>query len=205
VFRIAAFTFCCWLVALVSVALAGEYNKKLNIGDTAPIWKELPGTDGKNHALADLAKKEVVVVIFTCNSCPVAVDYEERIIALAKKHGGTDSKVAFVAINVNKIPADSLDMMKDRAKDRGFNFPYLFDASQKIARDFGATYTPEFFVLDKERKVAYMGALDDRNKASDAKVNYLDAAISALLSGKKPSPQETLARGCRIRFEREKR
>lgn len=203
--RIGAVTFCCWLIGLVAAVWSGEFNKKLNIGDPAPVWKELPGTDGKTHGLTDLAKKEVVVVIFTCNSCPVAVDYEERIIALAKKHGGTDSKVAFVAINVNKIPADSLDMMKVRAKDRGFNFPYLFDASQKIARDFGATYTPEFFVLDKERKVAYMGALDDRNKASDAKVNYLDAAISALLSGKKPSPQETLARGCRIRFEREKR
>src|SRR5947209_5895001 len=85
---------------------AGEFNKQLKIGDPAPAWKDLPGTDGKNHSLADLSAKNVVVVVFTCNSCPIAMEYEDRLLAFSRKHSGPDSKVALVAINVNKIPED---------------------------------------------------------------------------------------------------
>jgi peroxiredoxin len=110
-----------------------------------------------------------------------------------------------VAINVNTIPEDSLPKMKEHAQEKGFNFPYLFDESQKIARDFGATYTPEFFVLDKDRKVVYMGALDDRNDPAKATVHYLEAAVQAALKGEKPPYPETVARGCLIRFAKPKR
>jgi peroxiredoxin len=142
----------------------------------------------------------VVVVVFTCNSCPVAVDYEDRLIAFSRKHAGPDSKVAVVAINVNVIEPDRLPKMQERAKEKGFTFPYLFDESQKIARLFGATYTPEFFVLDRERKVVYMGAMDDTSIAANVKVNFLEQAVQAALKAEKPNPGETLARGCRIRF-----
>ena len=124
----------------------------------APAWIDLPGTDGKKHSLADLKDKPVVVVVFTCNSCPVGRTYEDRIIEFAKKHAAPDSKVALVAINVNTIEEDRLPKMQERAKEKGFPFLYLFDESQRIARDFGAMYTPEFFVIDKDRKIAYMGA-----------------------------------------------
>lgn len=190
------------LAALLAVALvgavvsAGQFNKKLSIGDPAPAWTDLPGTDGKKHSLADLKDKEIVVLIFTCNSCPVAVAYEERILALAKKHAG--NPVGFVAINVNTIPEDRLDKMKEK----NFPFPYLYDETQKIARAYGAMYTPEFFVLDKNRKVAYQGAMDDKNKAADARLLYLDAAIEAIRKGEKPAPAETLGRGCMIRYKR---
>jgi len=188
-------------MALAGLATAGQFNKKLSAGDPAPVWTDLPGTDGKKHSLADFKGKEVIVLVFTCNSCPIAVAYEDRIIALAKKYSA-NPKVAVVAINVNTIAEDRLDKMTERAKEKNFPFPYLYDETQKIAHDYGAKYTPEFFVLDKDRKVAYLGALDDKNKAADAKVSYLDAAIVALLKGEKPSPAETLGRGCMIRYKR---
>ncbi len=110
--------------------LAGKYNATLNIGDAAPTWTDLEGVDGKRHSLADLADKEVVVVVFTCNSCPVATDYEDRIIAFVKKHAGPESKVALVALCVNKIAEDRLPKMRERAESKGFNFQYLYDETQ---------------------------------------------------------------------------
>lgn len=185
---------------------AGAYNPVLNVGDKAPEWKDLPGIDGKKHSLADLKDKEVVVVCFTCNSCDSATDYEDRIVALAKKFAADPkSKVAFVAVNVNKIPEDSLANMKKRAEAKKFPFPYLYDDTQKIAKDFGATFTPEFFVLDKTRNIAYMGGLDDSSNAKLAKQNFLDAAIDSVLKGQKPKTAETVAIGCMIRYERERR
>ncbi len=192
-------------ILLIGFATAGEFNKKLNIGDPAPAWENLPGVDGKTHSLADLKGKETVIVVFTCNSCPIAVNYEDRIIALTKKYGGADSKTAVVAINVNVIPQDKLPAMIERAKEKGFNFPYLIDESQKIAKDYGATYTPEFFVLNKDRKIAYMGAMDDTSQAENVKVKFLEAAIDAVAKGQKPEKAETLARGCLIRFVKDKR
>jgi len=94
----------------------------------------------------------VVVVVFTCNSCPIANDYEGRVNAFAKQHAGPESKVALVAINVNTIPDDRLDKMKQRAEKKKYSYPYLYDETQKIARDYGANYTPEFFVLDKNAR-----------------------------------------------------
>ena len=145
------------------VAEAGKYNETLNIGDPVPAWKDLPGVDGKTHSLADLKDKDVVILVFTCNSCPVATDYEDRIIALAKKYAGADAKAALVAINVNKIDEDRLPKMKERSDAKGFPFPYLFDESQQIAKSYGAITTPEFFVLDRDRKVVYMGGMDDNS------------------------------------------
>jgi peroxiredoxin len=190
-------------MAFLASAQAGRYNKVLSVGDPAPAWTDLPGVDGKKHALADLKDKDVVVVVFTCNSCPVAEDYEDRIIAFTKKHCGTD-RVALVAINVNVIADDLLPKMQERAKEKGFNFPYLYDATQKIAKDYGAVYTPEFFVLDKERKIAYMGAMDDRNTEKEVKVNFVEPAVAAALKGEKAKVTETLGRGCLIRYVRKR-
>ena len=188
------------LIALLAVAVApaGEFNKVLSAGDPAPAWARLEGTDGKKHALTNV-QAEVVVVVFTCNSCPVAVGYEDRIIAFAKKYAG---KVAVVAINVNTIKEDQLPEMKKRAARKQFPFPYLYDPSQEIARKFGANYTPEFFVLDRDRKVAYLGALDERSPPAGPGKLYLEEAVEAVLAGQKPAISETLARGCRIRFNR---
>ena len=190
--------------ALVGVLNAGEFNKKINIGDSAPAWKELPGTDGKKHSLADLKDKDVVVVVFHCNSCPIANDYEGRLIGFGKSHGDSESKIALVAINVNTVPEDRLDKMKMRAEKKKYNFPYLYDETQKIAKDFGATYTPEFFVLDKNRKIVYMGSMDDKSNEAEAKVNFLEPVVMSALKGEKTAKGETLARGCMIRFKKER-
>jgi peroxiredoxin len=192
------------LLAATSFAPAGKFNKTLSVGDAAPAWDGLQGTDGKKHALADLKDKDVVVVAFTCNSCPVAVGYEARLLDFAAKHAGPESKVAVVAINVNTIKEDALPAMTERATKKKYPFPYLYDPSQQIAKQFGADYTPEFFVLDKERKVVYLGAMDDKSPPAEASTSYLEAAVKAALDGKKPDTGETLARGCRIRWERKK-
>jgi peroxiredoxin len=191
------------LLTLAMTVEAGEYNPVLSIGDAAPVWKDLPGVDGKTHSLADLKESKAVVLVFTCNSCPYAVDYEERIIALTKQFAAQG--VAVVAINVNKVPEDSFDEMQARAKSRGFNFPYLYDQTQQIARDYGATNTPEFFVLDAQRKIAYMGALDDSPAADKVQKQHVVAALTALLDGKQPPVTETVAIGCLVRYERKRR
>ena len=190
---------------LAAPLLAGEFNKVLSVGDAAPAWKDLDGTDGKTHALADLKDKDLVVVVFTCNSCPVAADYEDRIVALAEAHGGKDSKVAVVAINVNTGKADALPAMTARAEKRKFPFAYLYDPTQQIARKYGANYTPEFFVLDKERKVVYLGALDDKGPPREPTARHVAAAVAAALAGKKAEKGETSASaGCRIKWDKKK-
>lgn len=197
-----AFALC---VATTAVAQAGKYNPVLDIGDTAPAWSKLPGVDGKEHSLADLKDKQVVVMVFTCNTCPYALDYEKRLIQFTKDYCGPDSKVALVAINVNRVPGDRLKDMQDRAKKYEYNFPYLYDESQKIAKDFGATFTPEFFVLDRDRKVVYMGAMDDNTMVDKVKTKYVEDAVKAALAGEKPAVTETVAIGCLVRYARERR
>jgi peroxiredoxin len=200
VIRSAAFAL---LLALAGPAPAGKFNKTLSVGDAAPTWENLAGTDGKTHSLADLKDKDVVVVVFTCNSCPVAEGYEDRIIAFAKAHAGPDAKVGLVAINVNTAKDDALPAMTQRAKKKKLPYPYLFDPSQEVARKYGANYTPEFFVLNKERKVVYQGAMDDKSNAAAVKVKYLEPAVSAALDGKPAATAETsAAAGCRIRFNK---
>jgi peroxiredoxin len=181
-------------------AVAGKFNTKLSIGDVGPAWSGLPGVDDKTHSLADLKDKDLVVVAFICNECAVSEVYEDRLIEFTKKYAGPDSKVGFVGISCSNAKGDGLPDMKQRTKDKGFNFVYLHDESQKTGRAYGATVTPEFFVLNKERKIVYMGAMDDSNRAPKVKVKYLEDAISALLKGEKPAPAETAPRGCSLEY-----
>lgn len=194
----------CWTAAF-AICRADNFNDVLKPGDPAPAWKALPGVDGKKHSLADLADKEVVVVVFTCVSCPAAQDYEGRIAEFVKKHAGPKAKTALVAINVNATSEDGFTQMKEWATARQFTYPFLYDESQKIAKLYGANYTPEFFVLNKDRKVVYLGAMDDRDDAKLAKKDFLEDAVVAALAGKTPAVEETLARGCRIRWARAKK
>ncbi|MCC9603079.1 thioredoxin family protein [Stieleria sp. JC731] len=182
---------------------AGKYNTVVNIGDEAPQWQDLPGTDGKLHSSDELKDAKATVVVFTCNSCPYAIDAESRLIDLAKAY---ESKgVQIVAVNVNKVEEDLLPAMKERAELKKYPFTYLFDESQKIAKDFGAKYTPEFFLLDAQRKIVYMGSMDDSPDGKDVKQQYLRSAIEAVLNGQTVTDSETVPIGCRIRLERERR
>jgi peroxiredoxin len=194
-----------WLALLMSVILAGtagagKYNPVLKIGDKAPDFAGLEGVDGKQHSLKDLADKEVVVVCFTCNTCEYARDVEERLIALAESFEAAGGKCALVAINPNQVQDDLLPAMQERAKLRKFNFLYLHDgAKQEVAKSYGATYTPEFMVLDKDRKVVYLGALDDSPDGKKVTKKYVEDAVAAALAGKLPEATETPAVGCAVR------
>jgi peroxiredoxin len=181
---------------------AGKFNKKLNIGDAAPTWDKLDATDGKKYAFADFKDRDVLIVVFTCNSCIVAEGYEERLVAFAAECNKPGSKVGFVAINVNTGKADALPAMKERATKRKFGFTYLYDPSQKTALAYGALFTPECFVLNKDRKVVYMGAFDDK-PGSEPKVKYVEAAVKGALGGKAVESAETsAAAGCKIKFDK---
>lgn len=184
---------------------AGEFNEILSIGNTAPAWINLPGTDGKSHSLADYKDKAAVVLVFTCASCPTAVDYEDRINDLTKRLGGPNGKVAIVAVCVNRVKGDSLAELTERAKQREFAFDYLHDESQKIAKDYGAIFTPEFYVLGRDRKIVYMGAFDDKTDATLVQQRHVEAAVTAVLKGEEPAVKETIARGCRVRYVRERK
>ncbi len=193
------------VLSFPAIALAGEYNEVLSIGDQAPAWMDLPGTDGRSHSLADLAGRPVVVVVFTCVSCPTAADYEDRINTLARTYGGDGGKVAVVAISVNQVMQDQLPALTERAKQKGFAFTYLHDASQQIARQYGAVFTPEFYVLDQDRRVVYMGAMDDATDPARVTRRHVEDAIAAVLAGRRPEVTEVIARGCRVRYARERR
>lgn len=177
------------LLALVAPAFAAE----LEIGAKAPSFAALPGVDGKECSLDGMKDAKAIVVCFTCNKCPVAVAYEDRFVEFQKKYG--EKGVKFVAINANKNSED-LAVMKTRAEEKGFNFPYVFDASGKLATEYGARVTPHIFVLDGERKVAYVGAFDDSQQK--ATKHYVADAVDAILAGKKVAVTNTKAVGCGI-------
>jgi glutathione peroxidase-family protein len=188
------------LAVVLLLAVAGRgLAEGVKVGDAAPKWSDIIGVDGKKHGLDEYAKAKLLVLVVTCNHCPVAVLYEDRLIELQKDYKGKGVRV--VAVNVNNLEEDRLEPMKKRAKDKKFNFPYLYDRTQKIGHDYGATNTPHFFVLDGERKVAYIGALDDNNDSKKVKVKYLRDALDSLLKGDKPPKTETTARGCDVKYD----
>ena len=174
----------------------GQFNKTLSPGDKAPDWADLDGTDGKKHALAEYTA-DVLVMVFTCNTCPAAQGYEDRLIAFAQSAG---DRVRVVAINPNGVPDDKLPAMVQRAEKKKFPFPYLADPTGAVARKYGAQYTPEFVVLDKARTVVYLGAMDEASPPKPAGTPFLELAVAAALKGDKPATAETLARGCRIKW-----
>jgi peroxiredoxin len=189
----------CFLVMRSAALAASADSAAVKIGADAPAWAELEGIDGKMHALADVKDAKAVLVVFTCNHCPVAKAYEDRLVELYKDYHGQG--VEIVAINVNNGESDKLPAMKERAKEKGFEFAYLYDPSQKIGRAFGATVTPHVFVLDGARKLAYMGAIDDNMKADKATKHYVRDALDAILASGTVATTETKPAGCGIQYE----
>jgi len=178
---------------------ADAKHKQLAVGDPAPAWKDLAGVDGQKHSLSEHADAKAVVVVFTCNHCPVAQSYEDRLVQLAADYQGQG--VELVAINVSNLESDKLPAMKERAEEKGFKFDYLYDPSQEIGRAYGATVTPDVFLLDGAGNVAYIGAIDDNMNESKATKHYLRDAIDAVLAGSKPQTDTTKPIGCGIRYE----
>lgn len=182
-----------------STLRAAKFNKVLDIGKPAPVWSDLLGVDDKRHSLSDLKASKLVVVVFASNHCPVVKSYERRLIRFVDDY--RDKGVEFLAISVSQRATDQLPQMKVRAVGSGFNFPYLIDPSQKIAKAYGATHTPHVFVLDQQRRVAYMGKIDDHLDESKVTERFLRDAVDALLAGKSPDVAETRQVGCEIEYE----
>ncbi len=163
----------------------------------------LPGTDGKTHSLKDYADKKAVIVIFSCNHCPYVQAYEDRMMDIQKDYGAQGAQV--ITINSNdavKYPDDNFEAMKKRAKERNFNFPYLRDDSQDVARAYSATHTPHIFLFDEFRNLRYTGKIDDDWKEpGNVKRRFLREALDAVLAGKTPGEQETYAIGCTIKWK----
>jgi peroxiredoxin len=173
----------------------------LQIGAKAPDFK-LPGVDGKNYSLAEFKNAKLLVVVFSCNHCPYVVGSEERINKFVADYSAKG--VAFVAINSNETeghPTDSLDHMKQRAKEKGFKFPYLRDDKQEVALAYGALRTPHFYLFDQDRKLRYTGRMDDnpRNPGQET-THELRDAVDALLAGKKPQVELTNPIGCNVKW-----
>jgi len=173
------------------------------IGDIATDFS-LPNIDGNQVALANYPNAKGFLVIFTCNSCPYSVAYEDRIIALDEKYKPLG--VPVIAINPNNPsakPADSFDKMKERAKEKGFSFPYLLDEGQEIFPQYGATRTPHVFLLEKTsqgNKVRYIGAIDDNyTDAAAVEIKYTENAVDAMLGGQEIELKTTKAIGCSIK------
>ena len=163
---------------------------------------ELPGTDDKLHRLSD-STGDVLVVVVSCNHCPYVIAYEPRLVALATEYMGR--KVDWVAVNANdatRYPDDGMQPMKARARDRKFPFPYLRDDPQTFVRALGARFTPEVFVFDKDRRLAYHGRIDDNHRdPSQVTSHDLRDALEALLAGKAPPVAETTAFGCSVKWK----
>lgn len=192
------------LFAVVALTLSAFNNPGgYKIGDIATDFS-LKNVDGKMVSLKDFDSAKGFIVIFTCNHCPFAKAYEDRIIELDKKFKSQGYPVIAINPNNPKVQKeDSYDLMKVRAREKGFTFPYLFDDGQKIYPQYGATKTPHVYVLQKTAKgpeVKYIGAIDDNHSGpSEVKVKYVEDAVNALLNNKEIEIKETRAIGCTIK------
>ena len=197
-------------LALTLQANAAAGFPTLPLGAAAPDFN-LPGVDGRNWTLKDFADAKILVVVFTCDHCPTAQYYEERIKQIAADY--KNRGVALVAIMPNDPRSvrpdelgwsdlgDSFAEMKLRAKDRQYDFPYLYDGeTESVSRAYGPAVTPHVFVFDAGRKLRYVGAIDDSERVQHVTKNYLRDALDALLAGKEPPAVQTKVVGCSIKW-----
>ncbi len=193
-----------FFVLLISAFTINNTNHKgYDIGDVAEDFL-LKNIDENMVSLADYKDAKGFIITFTCNTCPFAVRYEDRVQALNEKYAPKGYPViAIMPNNTDVKPGDALPEMKKRAEEKGFTFPYLMDEGQKVYPKFGATKTPHIYVLEKTIKgniVKYIGAIDDNHKdASAVKVKYVENAVDALLEGEEVEQKETKAIGCSIK------
>jgi thiol-disulfide isomerase/thioredoxin len=208
--KISLFSILAAALMLLRADAEGVPFPTLPLGSNAPDFN-LPGVDGRNWKLQDFAAAKVLIVIFTCNHCPTAQYYEERIKQLATDY--QDKGVAVVAIMPNDPKSvrldeqgwsdlgDTFDEMKIRAKDRQFNFPYLYDGdTESVAHAYGPAVTPHAFVFDAARKLCYVGAIDDSERIQHVTKHYLRDALDALLTGKELPVAQAKAVGCSVKW-----
>lgn len=187
------------LLFVAFTATAGD-GSGLKIGDVAPDFS-LKNVDGTSVSLSDYEDANGFIVIFSCNHCPFVVAYEDRMNDLHDQYAAKGFPL--IAINPNDpeiVPADSFEKMRERAAEKGFQFPYLLDEGQTVYPQYGATRTPHVFLLDSDRVVRYIGAIDDNYQDEEGVTEkFLENAISAVSKGETPDPAVTRAIGCTIK------
>jgi len=191
------------LVALAAPAFAQGNAGPIALGTPTPMAKfKMKDTSGKEVSIASAAGKKGVLVVFTCNTCPFAKGWEERIVAVG--NAAAEKGVGMIAINSNdpeRVPGDAIDAMAERAKARGMKYSYAADPTGDVARAFGASHTPEAFLFDAKGKLVYHGAVDDNmDDPSAVKTTYLANAVDDLAAGKAQRMAQTKAIGCGIKF-----
>ena len=174
----------------------------MELGERAPDFA-LKAVDGKTYTLSDFSSAKALVVVFSCNHCPYVVAYEDRMIAIQADFLNKGARLAVINANDSaKYPEDGFEAMAKRAEQKGFNFPYLRDDTQAVARAYGATHTPHLFVFNAQRRLAYTGKIDDNWENPGAvKAHFLRDALDALASGSQPKIAQTHAIGCTIKWK----
>jgi len=188
------------VAAMAIPALAGKYNRAISVGDKAPDFSGIPAIhngEDTSLSLSDL-KEDIVVLAFLANHCPVVQRYEDRLIDFVNDYKGKGVKV--VGVSVNDIDEDRLPGIRKYTKQHKSNYVYGYDESQAMGRAYGATNTPQFFVLDKDRKIRYTGTLDDNMDEAKVTKTYLRDAVDALLKGQNPPVDESRPQGCSVKY-----
>lgn len=180
--------------------MARTPSTMLELGTSAPDFSLIDTVSGKRVTLADY-RGQPLLIMFICNHCPFVLHVREKLAEIGR------GKVAVVAINSNDVathPDDSPDKMKAEAKAAGYSFPYLFDASQEVAKSYQAACTPDFFLFDSDHRLAYRGQLDDSRPGNNVPVTGQDlqAALEAVAAGKMPSPDQRPSLGCNIKWKK---
>ncbi|HLQ03863.1 MAG TPA: thioredoxin family protein [Nitrososphaerales archaeon] len=176
-------------------------TKMLDLGEKAPSFKNLLGADGERYSISSFNDKPVLTVVFSCNHCPYAKAYEERMVSIQRDYASRG--VQLIAINSNddkSYPEDSYTEMVKRAKEKGFNFPYLRDGEQVVVVEYGAVCTPHVFAFDKARLLRYRGRIDDSRDPSSVRSHDLRNALDDLLAGKEVRVPDTRPFGCSIKW-----
>jgi peroxiredoxin len=178
------------------------HSKGMPVGNPAPSFS-LPGVDGTAWSLDSFADAQLLVVVFTCNHCPYAIASEDRLLELQSAYEGRGVQLVAISSNdTQKYPDDSFDEMKARAADKGFNFPYLYDESQDVARAYDAACTPDVFVFDRERKLVYNGRIDDNWQEPDQVTRQdLRSVLDAALEGRTVDFEHVPSMGCSIKWK----
>jgi len=191
------------VLALVALPVfAGKYNRVISVGDKAPDISGIPAVENgvdKSLTLSDI-KEDVVVVVFLANHCPVVGQYEDRVIDFTKDYKEKGVKV--VGIAVSQQEGDKIPGIKSYMSEHKSNYLYGYDESQAIGKAYGATNTPQFFVLDKERKIRYTGAMDDNGREDKVTKTYLRDAVDAVLKGETVAVDETQPKGCGVSYKK---
>jgi len=195
----------CIVMMGLAILFLPPFDNGYQIGDTVEDFR-LKNVDGKMVSLADYPDAKGFIVVFTCNTCPVAVANEDRILALDGNYKPKGYPV--IAINPNDAgvePRESYEQMQQRAKEKGFTFPYLLDPDQTVSKRFGATHTPHTFLLQRTAEgntLQYIGAIDNDSRGGNPDTKFLEDAIAALDQGKSPDPNTTRAVGCTIKWKK---